>query len=167
MDVDAPFAAGTPAAAAGAGAPVALAAAERLLAAERRRWEEQAAQILAYCEDAFHWRECNDGYERAIEAYYRFKHEHERTVIRLNAEAAFAGLSGGIAGAAPRPAAPARAQAPSPMAASPMATSPTARSPLAVRPAAQNRACGAAAAARGKRRMGTASPIVPLKRAHF
>jgi hypothetical protein len=53
------------------------------------------------------------------------------------------------------------------MAASPMATSPTARSPLAVRPAAQNRACGAAAAARGKRRMGTASPIVPLKRAHF
>jgi hypothetical protein len=159
MDVEAPFAAGAPAAAAG-GAPGALAAAERLLAAERLRWEDQAALILSYCEQAIHDRECNDSYERMVQAYYCARHEHERAVIRLNAEAVYANMAGGAA----RPAAPARVQAPSPMAASPMAASPMARSPLAALP---NQACGAAAAARGKRRMATASPMVPLKRAHF
>ena len=147
MDVDPPFAA------AGAGAPSAA------LDAERRRWADQSAQILSYVEELFHWRECHDGYNEAVGEYYRGKHEHERAVIRLNAEAVYANMAGG---AAAWPAAPARAQAPSPMAASPMAASPMARSPLA----AQNHACGAAAA-RGKRRMATASPMVPLKRAHF
>lgn len=144
MDVDPPFAAGAP---------------NALVDAERRRWADQSAQILSYVEELFHWRECNDGYNEAVGEYYRGKFEHERAVIRLNAEAVYAHMAGGAA----RPAAPARAQAPSPMAASPMAASPMARSPLA----AQNHACGAAAAARGKRRMGTASPMVPLKRAHF